>query len=103
MSNLGHITELVGSWKTTITTRQKAIISFAVFSANFRIVDFGFVVVVVPMKSLIPEANGGSEGHKQNFVRHETLPSLLFKPRKYAWILNKKRNCCLGFHDLTDK
>ena len=49
--------------------RQKAIISLVVFSASFRIVDFGFVVVVVvlvPMKSLIPEAFRGSEAHGQS-------------------------------------
>ena len=61
---------------------QKAIISFEVFSANFRIVDFGFVVdVVVPMKSLIPEAVRGSENTqsfaRRNFVRYLRNPPLV--------------------------
>ena len=69
--NLGRITELVGcSRRTTAITamRQEASISFAVFSANSRIADIGFVVVV-PMKSLIPDAGGGAEKLRQSFAR----------------------------------
>lgn len=66
--------------------RQKAILSLVVFSANFRIVDFGFVVVdvvvLVPMKSLIPEAFRGSEAHGQSsasltIVRYLRNPPLV--------------------------
>ena len=68
--------------------RQKAILSLVVFSANFRIVDIGFVVVIddvlVPMKSLIPEAFRGSEAHGQSsasltIVRYLRNPPLVIQ------------------------